>query len=149
MAVRMSVLSVGRPLPPRRSLVLISVRGWADPRTTVRLDWIIRWSDWESNPLPSGLLHSASISYATACPQNKERNTEELKIDDKPATRYIRYKSIWKDEYRNPILSVGNLRATTMVIDVLLHPKFFFYILFLKLPTSVSFILKKSFLKQN
>jgi hypothetical protein len=32
MAVRLSGLSAGRPLPPGRFLVLISVRGWVDPQ---------------------------------------------------------------------------------------------------------------------
>jgi hypothetical protein len=34
---RLSVLCAGRFLPPGRFLVLISVRGWVDPRATVRL----------------------------------------------------------------------------------------------------------------
>jgi hypothetical protein len=38
MAVRQSALSAGRALTPGRFLVLISVRGWADPRATVRLE---------------------------------------------------------------------------------------------------------------
>jgi hypothetical protein len=38
MAVRLSALRAGRPLPPGRFLILISVRGLVDPRATVRLE---------------------------------------------------------------------------------------------------------------
>jgi hypothetical protein len=38
MAVRLTALSTGHPLPPKRFLVLISVRGSVDPRAIVRLE---------------------------------------------------------------------------------------------------------------
>jgi hypothetical protein len=75
MAVRLSALCAGCPLPPGRFLVLSSVRGWADPRTTVQLEGlgrlkIIQWPHRESNPQPAGcsivpqpttLLHAPNI----------------------------------------------------------------------------------------
>jgi hypothetical protein len=38
MAVKLSALSASCPLSPGRFLVLISVRGWVDPRSIVRLE---------------------------------------------------------------------------------------------------------------
>jgi hypothetical protein len=73
--VRLSALRAGRPLPPGTFLILISVRGWVDPRDTVRLEELGRFEKnppyRDSNPLPSGLLHSAATNCATACPSSE------------------------------------------------------------------------------
>jgi hypothetical protein len=49
MVVRSSAIRAGRPLPPGRFLVLVSVRGWVDPRAIVRLEGLYQ----SKNPMTS------------------------------------------------------------------------------------------------
>jgi hypothetical protein len=57
MAVRLSALRAGRPLPSGRFLVLISVRGWADPRAIVRVEGLGQLN----NPMTSSGIEPATF----------------------------------------------------------------------------------------
>jgi hypothetical protein len=52
MAVRLSALLAGRPLPPRRMILLMSVRGQADPRNIVQLEELSQLK----NPVTSSVI---------------------------------------------------------------------------------------------
>jgi hypothetical protein len=58
-AVRLSASRAGRPLPPARFLVLISVRGWVDPRAIVRLEGLGRMK----NPMTSSGIEPATLRH--------------------------------------------------------------------------------------
>jgi hypothetical protein len=57
MVVRLSALRAGHPLPPGRFLVLISVRGWVDPRARVRLEGLGQLK----NPMTSSGIELATF----------------------------------------------------------------------------------------
>jgi hypothetical protein len=63
MAVRLSVLRAGRPLPPGRFLVLISVRGWVDLRSIVRLEG---WGQLKT-PVASSGIEPATSRLVAQC----------------------------------------------------------------------------------
>jgi hypothetical protein len=63
MAVRLSALRTGHPLPPGRSLVLISVRGWADPRAIVPLEGL----DQLKNPMASSRIEPPTFRLVLEC----------------------------------------------------------------------------------
>jgi hypothetical protein len=57
MAVRLSALRAGRPVPPRKFLVLISVRGWVEHRAIVRLEGLGQLK----NPMTSSGIEPATF----------------------------------------------------------------------------------------
>jgi hypothetical protein len=57
MAVKLSALRAGRPLPPGKFLVLISVRGWVDPGAIVRLEGLGQMK----NPMTSSGFEPATF----------------------------------------------------------------------------------------
>jgi hypothetical protein len=66
MAVRLSALRAGRPLPPGRFLVPIYVRGWVDPRVTVQLEGLGKLKKSTSSGLdPATFRHERNNYTAT------------------------------------------------------------------------------------
>ena len=67
--VRLSAICTGRLYPQGRSLFLLSVTGWVDPRDTARHEGLIykkfQSPHRESKPRPSGLWRSAWTNCAT------------------------------------------------------------------------------------
>jgi hypothetical protein len=61
MTVRLSALRAGRFLPPRRFLVLISVRGWVESRAIVRLEGLGKLKKSTSSRTRTGDLPACSL----------------------------------------------------------------------------------------
>ena len=69
--VRVSALSTGRIYPPGKILVLISVRGWVDPRAAVRPEGLRDWKSqipyWELKPQTLAQCLN-QLRYRLPCP---------------------------------------------------------------------------------
>jgi hypothetical protein len=71
MAVKLSALLTGCPLPPGRCLVLISVRGWVDPRAIVQLEGLSQ----VKNPVTSLGIEPATFQLDFYCYYNSLYDT--------------------------------------------------------------------------
>jgi hypothetical protein len=76
MAVRLSALRVGHFLPPGRFLVLISVRGWVDPRGIVQLERLGKLKKSTSSGTRTGDLPACSlVLHPTTLPRAPNINS--------------------------------------------------------------------------
>jgi hypothetical protein len=111
MAMRLSALRAGRTLLPGRFLTLISVRGWVEPRSIVRLEGLGQLK----NPMISGNEPATFRLVAQCFNQLRYRmSSEKLRCDYR-----LRVEMTWKESYllrlRKTMKSIGNDQAGVML----------------------------------
>jgi hypothetical protein len=83
MMVRLSALRAGRPLPPGIFLVLISLKGWVNPRAILRLEELGKLkksTSSEFDPVTFRLVAYGSTNYATAYSHRAEMRGRKCSI---------------------------------------------------------------------
>jgi hypothetical protein len=122
MAARWSALRVGRTLPPGRFLVLISVRGWVDPRAIVRLEGLGQLK----NPMTSSGIEPAAFRLVAQC---LNRLSVEF-YDDWWTVKWKGFERKWPWPSRDVMLafvwtderkSATDLRITSAPVDIRTH----------------------------
>jgi hypothetical protein len=139
--MRLSVLRAGCPVPPGRFLVLISVRGWVDPRAIVRLEWLGQWK----NPVTSSVIESMTFRLvAPYFENNKSRPMksplclcvcEPVCVSSLPTFEFL-HQSLW-----NFVCTLGHLNPSQCTESNSVLLKF--------LPSVIPTLLLLKLLRQN
>jgi hypothetical protein len=81
MAVRLSALRAGRPLPPGRFLALISVRGCVNPRAIVRLEGLGHMKNSMASTCKPYLISKKRLKFLIWMNRNLQVFNIEMVID--------------------------------------------------------------------